>query len=96
VDEGKRVTISFLRVTGILLIGFPIYIYFINQKGLFAILPLVLFTVIIGIVFLVISTVIWKKEHDKNLGSKRLNFSNVNVLIQSDFSSKTGGFTITN
>jgi hypothetical protein len=69
-DERKRIIVSLLRVTGILLIGFPIFIYITNQKGLFPILPFVFSTIIVGIVFLVVSTVIWKKENDKNLGTK--------------------------
>jgi hypothetical protein len=69
VDEGKKMLVSLLRVTGILLIGFPIYIYLINRKGLFAILPFVFSTIIIGIVLLVVSTLIWKREHEKNSGA---------------------------
>jgi len=70
VDEGKRIIISFLRVTGILLIGFPIYVYFVNPKGLFAILPFLAISMLIGAIFLAVSTIIWWKNRE-NLGGQK-------------------------
>jgi uncharacterized membrane protein len=61
-DEGKKVIISFLRVTGILLIGFPIFVYFGNQKRLSPILPFVAISMLIGAIFLAVSTIIWWKN----------------------------------
>ena len=71
-DEGKKVIISFLRVTGILLIGFPIFVYFgnHNQKGLSPILPFVAISMLIGAIFLAVSTIIWWKNRG-NLGEQK-------------------------
>jgi uncharacterized membrane protein len=69
-DEGKKVIISFLRVTGILLIGFPIFVYFGNQKGLSPILPFVAISMLIGAIFLAVSTIIWWKNRG-NLGEQK-------------------------
>lgn len=65
-DEGKRILISFLRITGVLLIGFPIYVYIVNSKGLSAIWPFVASTIVLGVILVVISTIIWKRERKNN------------------------------
>jgi len=57
-DESKRIIVSFLRITGVLLVGFPIYVYFVNPTGSVVILPLMVSSLVIGSILIAVSIVI--------------------------------------
>lgn len=65
-NEGKRMLVSFLRVGGVILLGFPIYVYFVNPTGWFRILPFQVSSMAIGAILVVASTLIWNRERKKN------------------------------
>jgi hypothetical protein len=59
--ETKRISVSILRVTGIILLVFSIYVYFVDPSAWRLALAYNVSSLVIGVILIALAILIWKR-----------------------------------